>query len=122
MEYHEADTSNHGSLQTDGHGFAVDLLLSYLLNDGKSRLSIFINDAGIIGWNKHSLLYSADSSLHFEGVEVNDFLMQADSSLILFNSDTLLKKTGATVRSGSFTTALTMRFSLAIFKSGVIIG
>lgn len=116
MEYHEADTSNHGSLQTDGHGFAVDLLLSYLLNDGKSRLSIFINDAGIIGWNKHSLLYSADSSLHFEGVEVNDFLMQADSSLIQFNTDTLLKKTGATVRSGSFTTALAMRFSLAYLQ------
>lgn len=116
MEYHKADTSNNGSLQTDGHGFAADLLLSYLLHNGKSRLTFLINDAGIIAWNKHSLLYTADSSVHFEGVEVNDFLTQSDSTIFQFNGDTLLKKTGATVHNGAFTTALALRFSLAYFQ------
>lgn len=116
IEYHEADTSNHGTWQTDGRGVAADLLLSCLFHDGKSRLTLSANDAGLIAWNKHSLLYTADSALHFEGLEVNDLLVQADSSLFQFSGDTLLDKTGATVNNGTFTTAFKMRFSLVYFQ------
>jgi hypothetical protein len=75
-----------------------------------------VNGAGFIGWNKHSRIYSADSSLHFEGIEVTDLLHGNDSTLFQFNSDTLLNKTGTDVKQESHTTAFPVKFSFAYIR------
>lgn len=112
FEYFVSDSSNKGSLQTDGAGASVDLMLSYLSPGRKSRFIFYANDVGFISWNKESRIYAADSSLHFTGIEVTDLLFGNDSALFHFDVDTLLKKTGTVVTTGSHTTNFTMRFSL----------
>jgi hypothetical protein len=110
--YFVSDSSNHGGLQVDGLGAAADLFLSFMLPDSISKFTFSVNDFGFIGWNKNSRIYRADSSFHFEGIEVTDLLHPADSSLFNFNADTLLKKTGAKVGSEAHQTWLPARFSL----------
>ncbi|MEO6440961.1 MAG: DUF5723 family protein [Chitinophagales bacterium] len=117
FKYMESDSSNTGSLQVDGVGAAADIMICYTPKGGRSNFVFYVNDLGIISWNKHATLYSADSSLHFEGITVTDFLLDTDSTFFQFNKDSLLKKTGTAVESGSYSTVFPMRFSFVYFHS-----
>ncbi|MGB3073899.1 MAG: DUF5723 family protein [Chitinophagales bacterium] len=117
FEYRQADTSNHGSLQTDGRGASLDLLLSCTLPGGKSRLVFYAGDVGFISWNKQATLYTADTSLHFEGIEVVDFLQTSDTTLFQFNKDSLLNQTSTTVKTSSYVSQFPMRLSFIYFHA-----
>lgn len=110
--FEAADTSNHGFFQTDGGGFAADLMLSCTFAGGRSQFAAFIQNAGLIAWNKRSLHYNADSLLHFEGIEVQNFLQGTDTTFFQFNRDTLLNETGTHVSKATFTTALPASFTI----------
>lgn len=116
FRYFVSDSSNSGRLQADGVGASIDASVSFLPGNKKSRCILSVNDAGFIGWNKNSRIYSADSSLHFEGIEVTDFLHGNDSTLFQFNSDTLLHKTGTDLKQESHATALPLKFSFAYIR------
>lgn len=111
FNYFTSDSSNSGKLQVDGIGASADFTLSYSGIDNNSTIILYANDVGFIGWNKHSLLYSADSSLHFEGLQINDLFSPNDSSLLHINTDTILKKTGTSVEVTKHATLLPFEFS-----------
>src|SRR5206468_11359245 len=48
--YFIADKSNHGRFQVDGVGFSFDEYLSWISSNNKSRIILFANDIGFIGW------------------------------------------------------------------------
>ncbi|MBA2407919.1 MAG: hypothetical protein H0V65_08010, partial [Chitinophagales bacterium] len=113
FEYSVSDTLNKGYFAYDGIGTSADATLSYIPDNGSLRLLFFMNDMGFIRWNRQSQLYSADSSLHFEGFEVIDLFNSSDSALLPFNKDSLLHLTGTKISSKSFSTLLPVKFSLA---------
>ncbi|MFI5134335.1 MAG: DUF5723 family protein [Chitinophagales bacterium] len=101
FEYNVSDSSNHGPFQIDGVGPALDLMTSWMNASRNSRLSFYVSDLGFAVWNKKTRAYNGDSSVHYEGIEVNNFFSQDNSSGIHFNKDSLLKYTGTTLKFGS---------------------
>jgi hypothetical protein len=111
-EYLVSDSSNHSKFQFDGAGAAIDLQFSLLPASQKTRWTFYINNFGFANWNKNTRTYTADSTLHFEGLEVNNLFSPDDSSLIQYNIDSLLENTGTKIETGAKTTLLPYSFSL----------
>lgn len=120
FEYAVSDTSNHGAFQIDGIGPVIDVMTSWSNKSERTRISVFINNLGMIFWNNKTLTYSADSSIRYEGIQAVNLLTPDDSSLFQYNVDSLLKYTGTAVSTGgtsfppllSFATAVNYRLSL----------
>jgi hypothetical protein len=112
FEFTVSDSSNHGNLQSDGEGGAIDLLVSWMNQSQHSRVTVYVNDLGFAAWNKKSLNYSADTSVHYEGVEINNFLSHDDGPLFQYNEDSLIKYTGTKVNMGARTFALPVGFAI----------
>ncbi len=61
--------------------------------------AFFLNDLGLLYWNKGATHYEADSTIHFTGIEVQQIFSPDDSSFFLpYSIDTLLKYLGARQR------------------------
>lgn len=112
FEYMVSDTGNKGTLQADGIGAAADVMLAWLSADRNSRMVLFVNDLGFIGWNNRTDLYRADSAIYFEGIEATDFLTGEDDALFQFNTDSILVRTGTSSERGALTTFLPFSLSL----------
>ncbi|MCY7410813.1 MAG: DUF5723 family protein [Chitinophagales bacterium] len=117
-EYLTSDSTNHGNFQIDGVGAALDFQFSSLSKNQQTRWSFYLNDFGFANWNKNARTYSADSSIHFQGIEVIDLLSPDDSSSINFNVDSLLKNTGGKLETGSRSTLLPYCIAL-VFQHSV---
>ena len=103
--------SSSGSFAWNGTGVTADVCIAFPA--GKSQLLFAINDAGFIHWNKKSLLYGMDTSVQFEGVELENILTGASSSIDHFNTDSILNYLGVVHQQGSFNLNLPLRFSFA---------
>jgi hypothetical protein len=117
FEYSVSDTSNSNLFTVNGVGGSADATLAYLPGSSSLRVLLFVNDFGFINWSKRSTLYSADSTLHYEGFEVNDLFNSTDTTLLPFNGDSLIHITGAHNNNIPFRTVLPVRFSLACIYS-----
>jgi hypothetical protein len=73
------------------------------------------NDLGMIFWNNDPTKISADSVLHFEGVETNN-LFSATDEATAGNSDSLLQILGVVEKSDVFTQALPSRINISASK------
>lgn len=87
-EYIDLDL-NYSSEQTDTafknfeafNGFGAGVDLYYLINmKNKSQLNVSISDIGFMRWNTKSYLSSADTSYHFEGLEVSNVFDLLDTT------------------------------------------
>lgn len=78
MEALITDTSHFSLFQSNGKGFALDINLSYFIQD-QDNISLKIQDFGIINWNKNSIIASTDSNFIFQGIEINNILEFNDS-------------------------------------------
>lgn len=92
-EINRTDTGNKGLDAFHGWGISCDLFSEFAFKV-KERNSLFraeINDIGAIQWNKKSLVYKADTSIHFEGIYISDIFQLNDSVLKTISPDTMME-------------------------------
>ncbi len=107
--YQANDTSNSGAFAFNGNGVSLDVCISFPA--GKSELMFAINDAGFINWNRKSLLYRMDTAIYFEGIELENILVNSGNSINDINSDTILNYLGVSQATDAFNLNLPLRFT-----------
>lgn len=100
MDIHQSDTSNKKFFAQNGMGLSADFYyeLPYTAWKKPSTIIFEVKDLGIIRWNSNSMHYSADSSYHYEGIDVND-LLNLDSNSTQLHIDSVIDKNTTLVRS-----------------------
>ena len=86
------DTNNVGATAFNGTGLSADFFFEapYKSKIGPSRFIVSVNNLGFIRWNKKSIVYTVDSLIKFNGVNIDNLLVLSDSALNIANQDTLL--------------------------------
>jgi len=106
-----SDSTNHSPFQIDGVGPLLDLTASWTNYLRNSRITFFISNLGFASWNKNTRNYQGDSTVHYEGINVDNFLSPDNSSALHFNTDSLLKYTGTSLQFRRKTFFLPVSFS-----------
>lgn len=121
FSYQTNDTANSGSFAFNGNGISLDVCVAFPA--GKSQFMVAINDAGFISWNRKSLFYGMDTTLQFEGIELENILSSEGTSINDINSDTILNYLGVIQTTDGFSLNLPLRFSFVwnrlIFKNNI---
>ena len=91
MDVDMTDTSRKEYFAQNGAGLSADLFyeMPYTFWNKPGRIRFDLKDLGFIQWNSNSMHYSADSSYHYEGIEVTD-LFNLDSSASPLNIDEVI--------------------------------
>jgi hypothetical protein len=87
-----SDTGNRDISAFNGTGLSADLYFEapYKSKIGPSRFIVTVNNLGFIRWNKKTMLYTIDSLLTFNGVNIDNLLVLNDSTLNIVSQDTLI--------------------------------
>lgn len=75
----QTDTLHTGYAAFNGFGTGLDLYCRFMLKN-QSQLNISASDIGFIHWNGNSLQSSADTTYHFEGVQINNIFQLIDTA------------------------------------------
>lgn len=90
-EINQTDSSNYGIDAFSGWGISSDFFGEFpiQIKEHKSFFRVEANDLGFIKWNKNSLYYNIDTSIHFEGFYFSNILELNDSVLQSISTDTI---------------------------------
>jgi uncharacterized protein YjbI with pentapeptide repeats len=92
--YYSSDTAKNKMFSSNGTGTCFNFRFSTLLGDSAARfhhqLLFSVQDLGYIRWNKQSLIYNVDTSLHYTGVNASDVILNHSNFSGLPNSDSLI--------------------------------
>lgn len=82
LQVGQSDTSRKGLGAFNGYGASIDIYFEapYKTRFGDSKLSIEVNDIGIIRFNKQSLYLNQDSLFHYSGFKINSIFDIQDST------------------------------------------
>ena len=109
MVFQTNDTSSISAFATNGNGVSADLSISFVAR--KSKIFFSVNNAGFMHWNQNSLLYVVDTSVQFDGFEVNNFLHQPGIKLGNLNSDSIFSYLGINYSKCAFNLNLPLRLT-----------
>lgn len=96
-----SDTGNTKFGDFQGWGLGFDFFYSAQLNE-KSKLNFEVTDLGFIAWNPKSITIENDTTIHFEGIEVDNILNIGDSIFSGITTDSILDTLNATSTKGGF--------------------
>ncbi|HLG04324.1 MAG TPA: DUF5723 family protein [Bacteroidia bacterium] len=91
--YYSSDTARTRFFSNNGAGTSFNFRFSTYLNDSAPFLhhfSFLLQDLGYISWNKNALIYNVDTSEHFEGVDVSDYILNPSDIPALPTKDSLI--------------------------------
>lgn len=99
-----SDTSRKKFFAQNGMGLSTDFYyeLPYIVWRKPGKITFEVNDLGLIRWSSNSMHYSADSSYHYEGIEVDD-LFNIDSNSTQLHIDSVIDK-NTKFEKGQYTT------------------
>lgn len=83
LEVEKSDTARTGLGAFNGYGVGVDIYFEapFETRLGSSKIKLSVSDIGIIRYNKQTLTLKADSTYHYNGINVNSlFNINADGS------------------------------------------
>jgi hypothetical protein len=102
MDVDRTDTAHSTYFAENGMGMSTDFFyeMPYTCWNKPGKIRLDVKDIGFIRWNSNSMHYHADSSYHYEGVEVAD-LFNLDSNT--FAIDSVVDK-NSTLKRGKYTT------------------
>ena len=103
--YNGSDTANTGLKAFNGFGISTDLFTEYNLKNG-GKIAVNIDDLGFIQWNKKSIQIEADSTITFDGVEIDNIFDMNDSLISSFSRDSLLEYISTKKEKGGYAIAL----------------
>lgn len=98
FDVHRTDTAQRGYMAQNGMGLSVDLFyeMPYVAFKRPGKIRFDLRDLGFIKWNNNSMHYSAGSTYHYDGVEVDD-IFHLDSTALgvdnLIDKNTALRRT-----------------------------
>ena len=92
-----SDTANLNPFANNGNGFAYDLLINFKLKD--FDIKAYMYDFGSIKWNPSSIMYNADSTFIFSGVEVDNILNFNDSILEEYSNNEIFTNENSKITS-----------------------
>ena len=92
-----SDTANLNPFANNGNGFAYDLLINFKLKD--FDIKAYMYDFGSIKWNPSSIIYNADSTFIFSGVEVDNILNFNDSILEEYSNNEIFTNENSKITS-----------------------
>jgi len=99
-----------------GAGFSFDIFGKAYFQGPEISVNVMMNDIGAVFWNKDPLQYSGDSTLHFEGIEINNLFAATDSAAT-GNTDSLLEIIGIQKGEKIFSQALPSRLNVSVSKN-----
>ncbi|MBC8047753.1 MAG: hypothetical protein H7Y00_13230 [Fimbriimonadaceae bacterium] len=102
-----------GFFDWQGAGASLDLFFEYNWTNIDLKLSFIATDVGFIKWYSDTKKLTADTSIFFEGVEVDDLLNATGS---VFTQDTIYDLLGLKETELAFSTALPIKLNTAIVK------
>jgi len=105
-EYHRSDTARNGFNKGIGAAINVQWRHRFQLFRSTAVFSLGVTDLGFIAWNDNALPVTKDSTIRYEGIEVEDIL---DLDGLLVNKTTLQDSLGLGYSKGSFMRALPAR-------------
>lgn len=100
-------------LDWNGAGAAADFYLDYYFPKIKTRFSVSALDLGFVNWYKGSKKITADTSLIFEGIAIDDLL---NSTASVFTSDTIFEMLGVKETELAFTKMLPAKLNISLVK------
>ena len=103
--YNSSDTENKGFGAFNGYGVSTDLFTEIILKNG-DKIFLGVEDLGFIHWNKNSIQIEADSTFHFEGVEVDNIFDLNDSLLSNISKDSIINSISTRNEKGDYSIAL----------------
>ena len=92
-----SDTANLNPFANNGNGFAYDLIINFKLKDFDFKAYMY--DVGSIKWNPSSIMYNADSTFIFSGVEVDNILNFNDSILEEYSNNDIFTNENSKITS-----------------------
>lgn len=109
--YQRSDTAD--GRWSKGMGMVVALQWRHALNlfGGRQVLSCSVNDLGFVVWGKRSLQVQRDSTIHYEGILVDNIL---DLDGLILDQHHIQDSLGLGYRPGTITTPLPARFALQL--------
>ena len=93
LDVHQTDSARKKFFAQNGIGASTDFYyeMPYTFWNKTGKVFFELNDLGFIRWNSSSMHYSADSSYHYEGVEIDD-LFNLDGTTTQINIDKVIDK------------------------------
>lgn len=92
--YYASDTSSNKMFNRAGFGTCFNFRFSTMLGDSTSRfhhqLMFSVQDLGSIRWSNRALIYNVDTTVHYNGVDASDVLINHGEVTGLPNSDSLI--------------------------------
>jgi len=119
-DYWASDTAEQSFGRNNGIGAAINFQWNknICILGAPAIFGIGVRDLGFVAWNSNSVRVSSDTTIHFEGLEVDDILDLGDISL---DRSTLQDSLGLGFKSGTFLRALPARFAASL-KFGHALG
>ena len=109
------DTIAENVFYQTNFGASSDVAFCFALPTGW-KIYLQALDLGMIRWKKESLHYAGDTSIHFEGIHVDDLLNITASSFGSANQDSVISWVGIKRSSEAYYSTLPYRFSLSLFS------
>lgn len=109
-DYWASDTAEYSFGRNNGIGAAINFQWNktVCILGAPAIFGIGVRDLGVVAWSSNSVLVSSDTTIHFEGLVVDDILDLGDLS---FDRATLQDSLGLGFENGTFLRALPARFA-----------
>jgi len=108
-EFRQSDASKVNYFYPNGKGAALDFFYNWA--DQKNALQFNVTDAGFIAWNRFSQKTQLDTTIYFDGVNVND-VFRLDETFFTNLSDSVSKAFNNRAVNENYISALPMNVNL----------
>ena len=97
---------------SNGLGAGLDTYFQYQSKTGNDKISFEMNDLGFLRFDNNSIIEQNDTSIHFEGFEIENIL-DIDSVFSSLSADSLIEVYGTTSSNKAYSIFLPAKFHLS---------
>lgn len=106
-----SDTLNSKFGAENGWGFSADL--AYVYQDENNIFQCQLEDIGFIRWKKNSQSYDKDTSIYFDGIEINNLLDINGETISGSGADSILNAFAFSKTNAAFTDMIPLRLNFS---------
>jgi hypothetical protein len=114
--YFGADSVKTNYTSVEGLGASLNFYWAYEDVLHKSRLEISFTELGLVSWYKNPINYYADTTAHFEGVEINDIFNITKQSYSEISKDSIINEVFSEKNNKTFNKSLPKQFNISVTK------
>ena len=114
--YFGSDSVSSNLLTVAGLGASLNFYWAYEDVKHNARFEISFTELGLVSWYKNPLNYNADTTIRFEGVEVNNVLSSTDNTYNEVSKDSVIETVFCNQDNTTFNKALPKQFNISYTK------